>query len=550
MREYYDLDFTSLKEAIKEDMKNNTDFTDYNFEGSGASQIIDVLAYITQYPAFYLSQTLNEFFIKTAQISDNVYKLAHQLNYLPTRKSAAYLVAQFQRTSDVTIVIPKFTIFSMGEIFLTNVEDITISTDDVQNITLYEGTATEETFISDGSTEQVYELSNRETVDNDYFYVYVDKPDGSGGYILGDIPWINVNKESFDTFDNGFYTRYFEKFAIAFDTGSLFNKPDEDDRIRVLYLNTNGSSKNGLTGDISLNTPGDIANSEYLLITNTDTTVNGTDEETLSEIRNRAPLFYATQNRAVTEKDHNIIAKKYSKFNIFADTILWGGEKEYIDENGNFDEGSVTRDLGHVYVTAFKSNMDFLNQTEIDDYISFLNIQKFMTIFFKYIDSNVIVIKPTANISYKSVMELNDADIQFQINNYLDRFKGYGKSFYLSSLISYINSFDDVIYNYISYITSVTGKLSNPKIIRFNNPIVGETIAGTIDSLPITDASGIVYHNGVPCGTINYSTGFMKLTKDFTDTNFEIAFQYQNKEKITIERENFLFVNDIIVNII
>jgi hypothetical protein len=548
MKNYYNLDFDTLKTEIQEFMQNNTSFTDYNFEGSGASQIIDVLAYVTQYPAFYLSQILNEFFMKTNQIEDNVYKLAHQLNYLPSRKSAAYLVAQFQRTSNVTIMIPKFTKFTMGEVTLTNIEDITISTDDIQDITLYEGMPTEETFISDGGVEQVYDLENRQTIDNDYFYVFVDVPDGSGGWVSGVIPWVNVNKESFDTFDNGFYSRYFDIFSIAFDSGSIFNKPNEDDRVRVVYINTSGVDGNGLSGDISLTVPDDITHSEYLTITNTDTTVNGVDEETIIEIKARAPLFYATQNRAVTESDHNIIAKRYSKYNTFAGSVLWGGEKEFVDVDGNFDDCSVDKDLGHVYVTAFKNDMAFLNTTEINDYITFLNKQKFMTIFFKYIKSNIIKIIPTANISYKSVMDSTDADIQIQINSFLDDFKGYGNTFHMSSLIAYINSFNDVVYNYCTFITKVTGKLSNPKIIRFNNAIIEGSISATIDSGAITDAGGIIYRDGAGIGTINYSTGFMKLVYDFVDTDFEISFTYVDKEKITIERENYLFLNNIVVN--
>ena len=548
MKEYYNLDLDALKIEIKEFMQNNTSFTDYNFEGSGASQLVDVLSYITQYPAFYLSQILNELFMKTNQISDNVYKLANQLNYLPKRKSAAYLVSGFQRTSDVTIIIPKFTKFTMGAITVTNVEDITINTDDIQNITLYEGTPIEEVFISDGSVEQVYNLENRSGVDNDYFYVYVDVPDGSGGWISGTVPWVNVNKEAFDTFEDGFYTRYYDIFSIAFDSGSLFNKPNEDDRIRVVYINTAGTGGNGMTGDVELTVPEDITNSEYLTITNTDTTVNGADEETILEIKARAPLFYATQNRAVTEKDHNIIAKRYSKYNIFAGSILWGGEKEFIDSNGDFSESSIDKDLGHVYVTAFKNDLSILNETEINEYISFLNQQKFMTIFFKYIKSNIIKIIPTANISYKSVMESTSEDIQIQINAFLDDFKGYENSFYLSSLISHINSFNDVIYNYCTFITKVTGKLSNPKIIRLNNTVQEGTISGTIDSLTLTDVEGVIYHDGIGCGSINYSTGFIKLTKDFTDTDFEISFIYTDINKITIQRESYLFLNDIIVN--
>ena len=73
MKNFYNLNFEDLKESIKTFMSTLDDFKDYNFEGSGASQITDVLAYITQYPAFFLNQTVNELFMKTVQITDNVY---------------------------------------------------------------------------------------------------------------------------------------------------------------------------------------------------------------------------------------------------------------------------------------------------------------------------------------------------------------------------------------------------------------------------------------------------------------------------------------------
>ena len=434
MKNYYNLDFEDLKNDIKNHMQLSDSFKDYNFEGSAASQLIDVLAYVTQYPIFYLNQSLNEFFTHTVQLTDNVLKLAHQLNYLPKRKSAPYLVVNFKRTSGVTILIPKFTKFTMGEIFLTNIEDILIDTDDIQSITLYEGEPKVELFISDGSGDQVYELENRETIDNDEFYVYVDTPDPTppdplDPWTYGTIPWINLMKDSFDTFEDAFYAKYFEKFYVAFDNGNLFNMPAEFDRIRILYIKTNGTTNNGLTGDIVLSTPSDITNSEFLDIVTSDTLKNGTDEETITEIKNRAPLFYVTQNRAVTEKDHNVIAKRYSKYNIFSDVILWGGERETIDEDGIFDEYSDVKDVGHVYVTAVKADtLADLSQTEIDNYIEFLNKQKFVAIFMKYIHSSKMKISPTINISFKEVLNINTNDVQTQINEYLDTNEGYNKN--------------------------------------------------------------------------------------------------------------------------
>lgn len=551
MKQFYNLDFEDLKTDIKAHMETLPAFQDHNFEGSAASNMVDILAYVTQYPAFYLNQSLNEFFLHTAQITNNIYKIAHSLNYLPKRKSAPYLVANFQRSSAVPIIIPKFTKFSMGEIFLTNIEDILINDDLVQEITLYEGEPTDKSTTSDGSLTQVYELDDRETVDNDEFYVYVDLPDGIGGWILSTEPWINLMKDSFDTFENAFYIRYFENFSVAFDNGDLFNMPQTGDRVRIVYIKTNGTLNNGLTGDITLS-PGEvISNSEHLTITNTDSLKNGTNEETIDEIKNRAPLFYVTQNRAVTEKDHNIIAKRYSRYNIFEDVILWGGEKETIDVNGDFDENSNDKDVGHVYLTAVKADtLGYLSQTEIDDYITFLNRQKFVAIFMKYIHSSIVTISPTINISFKSVLDINASEVETQINEYLDNNEGYSKIFYKSDLIRFVNTIDEVEHADISFATKISAKAANPKVIRVNGEIVPGTITATIDSLPLTDVGGVLYHDSGICGTVSYLSGWIRLTKDFTDTEHEITFEYSYKEKISLERENFLHHEDIILNIL
>ena len=549
MKEFYNLDFDTLKDDIKTFMSTLPDFLDYNFEGSAASQLIDVLAYTTQHSAFYLNQTLNEFFMQTAQLTDNIYKIAHSLNYLPNRKSTSYLVAQFKGDAGFvgTITIPKFTKFSMGDIFLINVEEIIIVNEIEQDIILYEGEPIEELFDSDGTVNQIYELSYREQIDNDYFYVYVDTPTGGGGYNLGIDPWINLMKDSFDTLENAFYVRYMETFKVAFDSGDLFNKPENGDRVRVIYLKTNGTINNGLTGEILLITTG-IGNSEHLLVTTTETTKNGVDEESINEIKNRAPLFYVTQNRAVTEKDHNIIAKRYSKYNIFADVVLWGGEREKIDIDGDFCENCTLLDVGHVYLTALKTNYHYLDDQEILDYIEFLNKQKFVSIFMKFIHPGTVRISPTINISFKNVLDINISDIENQINEYLVTKEGFNKNFLLSDLIAYVNSIDDVEYNFVSITTSILSVLSNPKSIRVNGIIIEGSINATIDGHSLSDSGGILYHDGSPCGTVNYDTGWIYLTTSFTDIGTRVYFEYVDKEKIALERENFLRYDEIILN--
>lgn len=553
MRELYDLDFDALKENIKKFMSTLDDFKDYNFEGSASSQIIDVLAYITQVPAFYLNQALNEFFMKTVQLKDNTYKLAHQLNYLPGRKSSPYIDVEFVRTDTYTILIPKFTKFLMGEKYLTNIDDVIISDDDTHIVRLYLGEVVEETFSSDGKKNQIYDLENRETIDNDYFYVYVDTSDGSGGYVVNNTPWINVNEESFDTLTNGFFIRYFDIFQIAFDSGTLFNIPVSGDRIRVIYINTDGTTNNGLTGSVELETPGDISNVDYLTITNTDTSHNGTYEESETDIKARSPLFYTTQNRGITEKDYNIIIKRYSQYDNFYGANIWGGEKEYLDGDQEFVESSPIRDLGHVLISTINTDLTHLDFTEIDDIFTFLTKYKIISIFYKFIYPNIIQIEPTININYDAVLDFSLNDIEDNVNDFLELNNGFEKSFYLSDLIRYVDNLDNIKYVTISYDSTIKVKDELIKIIRFGGEISPNSILGEIDGFNLTDdGSGNIIYRSVIIGSINYTTGFCRIDYNFGSSvdDYTLNFEYTDIQKIILEKEQFLFHKPIILNTI
>jgi hypothetical protein len=101
IKEFYNLDFATLKEQFKTFIAGQTEFQDYNFEGSALSQLVDVITFGIQYQQMYLNMTTNELFLDTAQIESNVFKLANTLNYIPKRKSSAYIWTGIQRNNDI-----------------------------------------------------------------------------------------------------------------------------------------------------------------------------------------------------------------------------------------------------------------------------------------------------------------------------------------------------------------------------------------------------------------------------------------------------------------
>jgi len=555
--QYYDLDFEDIKANLKEFFESSTEFTDYNFEGSAASGLLDVLSYNTQTHAFYLNQSVNDLTLQNAEIDSNIKKLSHMLSYLPSRKSSPYISVSLQRNDTYTIIIPKYSTWNMGSLLLTNIEDITISDGSVYVVDLYEGIPTTETFTSDGTSFQRFTLSNTSNVDNDYFDVYVDASDGSGGWIESTTPWKSVNNDDFEFEEDCYYIEYFEDFTVKFDDGQLFTVPPDGDRIRIEYVYTNGITYNGTTGTITI-TDEDATNIEYLDISTSDSLSNGVDEEENEGIKSRAPLFYTTQGRAVTEGDYNNLIKRWSDYDTLDSAIAWGGEKEYIDtgDDDHIIETGSTKDLGYVYFSMLKSDLDYLSSGEWSDIEDFLSIYKYINLFFKFLHPVFFNISPTVNVSYQSLVGITE-DIEDLTNVYLDTLEGYNKSFYLSDLIGFVDDLQTVVYTYITYTTNVTVRHSadDYNVIRLNSAVDTSSISGTINGNAISDdGAGNIEWNSGTVGSINYTTGFIVLDTSFGGLSegdtYDIGFDLTDQTNITLEKESYLKFNDITLNLV
>lgn len=551
MEEFYDLDLETIQTNIKAFFQASTEFQDYNFDGAALTQLGNTLGYVTQYLAFYLNQTVNELTLGNAEIRSRILELSNMLNYLPNRKSMPYIDVTIQRTESVTIIIPKYSEWKIGNIYLVNLDDITINSGASQNIRLYEGIYTIEYFTSDGSDFQEYTLAECEDIDNNTLQVYVDVPDGTGGYTLDTVGWTNVNTSAFTANSNSHYLSYKDEIKIKFDNGQLFNKPAEDDRIRVSYIVTNGALYNGSTGTITC-TDTAVLNNDKLTITPTTTLLNGTDEESSDAIKVRAPLYYTTQSRAITEDDFINLFMKWSKYSLLHSANCWGGEKEWMLSD-EIVESSYEKDLGHVYITAIMSDWSYLTSTEKTEAIDFFDPYKIITIFMKFMDPVFVNIVPTVNIKYNTVISLDLTAIETEINEYLETLNGFNKTFYLSEIISYIQDLNNVTYTYITYTSSVTVKHESHKVIRLNNAVVAGSLSGTINGAAISDSgTGIVIWNGSNIGSINNTTGFITLDTTFSGlaegTEYSFNFVYSDLQTFSLIKESFLKFSTITLN--
>lgn len=508
MTEIYNADMADIKEDIIDYFENDDTFNSYNFEGSTTNNIINIFSLIEQNATFYLNSTANEFFIKQSVQKKNIYKNARKLNYFPIRKSAGYIEVII--TSTIDTVVPIFSEFRLGVLTLYLFENVTLDTSNSRTATvlLYEGTLITETSIVDKTELFTVTLETEYSdIDNDYVYVYVDPLVGSE-YPVTDNLWINADNEIIDTFSDSYLTSFTDTtYTIQFDNGRIFNVPDITDQIRTVYLNTSGTTVNGTGGEVTTEI------SDLTVDAGSNVIVNGTDEETDEEIKVRASLFYSSQKRGVTENDWNVIIKRYSKYDIFKDSLIWGGEKENVSVlfGDNIVETPDTyQNIGKIIISTIKENYDFLTTTEKDNLLLYLENFKIAGLQLRFLEPNILTYDTVVSINTNPSLTFSQSEFETEVNNYLTDLEGFNQQFKKSNLTQFIDDQSSIVYSDVSYTASVTVNNETHKVIRIGSAVTSMT--GTVDGKLLTDnGSGIVRYDSIDVGTINYTTGFITL---------------------------------------
>lgn len=353
------LDFESIKGNLKTFLASKEEFTDYNFEASGLSNILDVLAYNTHYNALTANYALNESFIATAQLRSSLVSLSEGIGYIPdSKKSAISKVKLNVNLSGESNLPAKLTIAS-GFTFNSIIDGVTYkfqttaplsatnngadifffkTADDIENIDLKEGVAKTKTFIAGPATENDVYIIPDKTLDLSSAIVKVFETTSSTTFTtyesileanaITSASTLYVLKES----PNGF-------FELTFGNGTTLGKsPEAGNKIVVEYLSSSGSDANNASTFTPVNQLSFVNNAGQNVNTTVNvTTVNnssgGTEKESIESIRKNAPFQYAAQNRMVTAADYeSLILKNYS--NYISDIKTWGGEDNDIPEFG------------------------------------------------------------------------------------------------------------------------------------------------------------------------------------------------------------------------
>ena len=374
---FTDLDFDQIKTSIKSYLRANTTFTDFDFEGSNFSVLIDTLAYNTYITAFNSNMVVNESFLDSATVRENVVSLARNIGYVPRSRTAATAEVSFDVGLNITSLnlTPTATIRAglvcVGDanntsyVFSTS-EDISAPITEpssgtfvasFKNILIKEGTFLSKNFTVDGSLDQRFVLDNPH-IDTSTIKVYVKGPSDASGslgieYSLVDnILDVNSNSEIFlvqEVQD--------ERYELMFGDGIIGKKLENDSIITVQYIITDGEDGNGIGNGNSFSFAGRIVNPQggSISLTSTpsvatvQTSTNGSEVESINSIKYYAPRIYSSQYRAVTPRDYEAIVKK-----IYPDTesvAVVGGE-----EMDPPEFGTVTISIkpkNGTYVSAF-----------------------------------------------------------------------------------------------------------------------------------------------------------------------------------------------------
>jgi hypothetical protein len=330
-----ELDFNNIKSNLKKYLQQQSVLRDYNYEGSALSTLLDILAYNTQYNAYYLNMVANEMFLDTALQRNSVISQAKLLNYTPKSAIAptARITLTVRNVTDSSLTLPKFTRFLSEKI---NGVSYTFVTTDSTTVNVINGTAT----FSNISIKQGIPTSFSYVVDSiqnpKYLFrlpskkidtttlsvsVVVSGYDSSYQIFKNSTDYLNLDSNSTVYFLQEGFDDYYE---IYFGDGILGQQLTDGNIVNVSYLTTEGTTATGAASFTLMNPVSGYSNA---FITLNYVASNASDKETIDSIKFQAPKSYAAQNRAVTKNDY-ITAIQQNKLGFAFDSVsVWGGQE-------------------------------------------------------------------------------------------------------------------------------------------------------------------------------------------------------------------------------
>ncbi len=495
-----DLDFSSIKTNLKEFLKSQSTFSDYNFEGSSLNVLMDILAYNTYYNAYYLNMVANEAFLDSAILRSSVVSHAKSIGYTPisNRAAMATIDITFNNSSVTNLTLSRGTSFrsnlienkSFNFVLLEN-----ISVDVVDNIftffdvDIYQGNLVNYvyTYNSDTNPQCIFEIPDKNvdtttlmvSVQESYSNVYTEV------YTLAsDI--LNIEQDSLVYFlqegQNG-------NFEIYFGNGSVGKALDDGAIVTLNYLVTDGEIGNDISNFTLATLAGDYL---YYTITNVRKSSGGSYKESVDSIKRNSIMQYVTQNRLVTVNDYEYyLLRNYP----FIDSIsVWGGEDE------------VPKVYGTVFISMKPKNDYYISSVEKERVISdIIKPKSIITTNVEIIDPKYLYLKIRNKIKYDknktsiSKNQLNSLLVSATHNYSEENLNKFNSTFISSKLQEYLINVDNNAINGVEIDVRVEKRII-PELnvnktyeIDFDIPLYRGTILNRLVSseFVISDSFGV-----------------------------------------------------------
>ena len=327
-----ELDFAAYKQSLKTYLSQQTEFLDYDFDGSNLSVLLDLLAYNTYHNAMYLNMIGSEMFLDTAQLRDSIVSHAKELNYTPRSRSASSIdvtITALPANTPDTITLPQY--YSVRGVndantaytFTTNESIILYRSNNYtqSNVNFYEGSIKTEAFVANSANNQSFTLSSN-TIDASSITVQIR----NSATDTTSVAW-NKTTDLFGLNANSavFFIQAAEefKYAVSFGNGVSSKKLTAGNIVLVSYRQTAGEDGNGCKTFTSISSADGFSSNTFLLTT-TETSAGGSQAEDAESIRYNAIRGFTAQNRAVTAEDFISLIK--ANFPSIQTVIAYGGE--------------------------------------------------------------------------------------------------------------------------------------------------------------------------------------------------------------------------------
>ena len=348
------LDFTAIKNNLKVFLSQQDEFTDYNFEASGLSSVLDVLAYNTHYNGLIANFALNESYLGTAQLRSSLVSLAEGIGYIPDSMNASQGIINLSLNLESLANRPTVVTLASGVKFDTVVDGTSYvfqtqeeikardngsgsysftTADNVADIKVFEGTSTTKTFNITAQTENAAYIIPDEKIDIDTAIVRSFETPSSTAFTT----FTDLRKATSLTSSSTVYILKETpkgEYEITFGNKTVLGRsPVAGNKVTVEYLSVSGADANGAKVFTPQNQVTVNDQNFALQVSTVSNSFGGSDKETIESIRTTAPFQYATQNRAVTAEDYATLVQR-NFGSLLQDISSFGGEDALEPEFG------------------------------------------------------------------------------------------------------------------------------------------------------------------------------------------------------------------------